>query len=154
MRESKLPWEEIDMTTLERFLALSITDSDLKKYKVRECVPKPKPRTTLNSWIQPSKKAREDNRNCQFYPRVSEASDREARVMIALAVATTVVTTMRNYYYTFGGLIYKQSDGSAIGSDLSREIACNVMSEWGEYGIHCKVLFFSFRKALYIHAVH
>ena len=129
VRDSMLPWEEVDMTTLERFLVMTVTDSDIKKYKVRDCVPKPKPHTMLNSWVKPSKKAREDNGNCQLYHKIKETSEKKARVMIALAVATTVVT-MKNHYHTFLGLINRQSDGIAIGSDLSDEIARNVMSEW------------------------
>ena len=39
--DSKLPWEEVDMTTLERFLVLTVTNSDLTKYKVRDCLPRP-----------------------------------------------------------------------------------------------------------------
>ena len=50
--------------------------------------------------------------------------------MIALAVANTVTTTMQNHYYTFGGFIHRQKDGSAIGSDLSGELARNVMTVW------------------------
>ena len=47
--------------------------------------------------------------------------------MLALAVATTVKTTIMNHFYTFRGTIHRQVDGSAIGSDLSGEIARNVM---------------------------
>ena len=47
--------------------------------------------------------------------------------MVALAVANTVSTTMRNHIYTFGGELHRQKDGSAIGSDLSGEIARFVM---------------------------
>ena len=50
--------------------------------------------------------------------------------MLALALAKTVETCMTNHYYSFGGLIQKQSDGGAIGSDLTGEIARNVMTWW------------------------
>ena len=50
--------------------------------------------------------------------------------MIVLSVAMTVATTIRNHYYTFGGSIHRQTDGSAIGSKLSGELARKVMSLW------------------------
>ena len=50
--------------------------------------------------------------------------------MIALAVVNTVSTTIRNHFYTFGGDLHRQKDGSAIGSDLSGEIARCVMGLW------------------------
>ena len=50
--------------------------------------------------------------------------------MSALAVATTIQVTMNNHFYTFGGSIHRQVEGSAIGSDLSGEIARNVMGTW------------------------
>ena len=50
--------------------------------------------------------------------------------MIALAVSNTINECMGNHYYTFGGGIFKQSDGGAIGTDIAGEIARCVMSVW------------------------
>ena len=49
VKRSKLPWDHIDIVTLGRFLAVTVSHSELKKHQIHECVPKPKPRTTLNS---------------------------------------------------------------------------------------------------------
>ena len=54
----------------------------------------------------------------------------EMKKLIAPAVGSNVEICIGNHYYTFGGKIYRQKDGMAIGSDLSREIARNVMSVW------------------------
>ena len=51
---------------------------------------------------------------------------------------------MSNHFYTFGGNIYRQNDGGAIGADLTGKIARCVMSLWDvtymrklrEAGIH------------------
>ena len=51
-------------------------------------------------------------------------------MMIALALARAVTTCMASHFYTFGGAIHRQEDGGAIGSDLTGDIARNVMSIW------------------------
>ena len=124
-----MPWEHIDTVTLGRFLAVTVTHSELKRHQIDECVPKPKPRTTLNSWVNPSKKVKETNGDCQFQNRPRDPTPKEAQVMIALALATTVKTTMMNHFYTFRGTIHRQVGRSSKGSDLSGEIARNVMGD-------------------------
>ena len=130
VKKSELPWEHIDIVTLGRFLAVTVQRSELKKYEIDECVPVPKPRTTFNSWVNPSKRVKATNGDCQFQNKPRDPTPKEAQVMLALALATTVKTTMMNHFYTFGGTIHRQVDGSAIGSDLSGEIARNEMGNW------------------------
>ena len=84
----------------------------------------------LNSWVNPRDTARETEGDSQFEPREREPTARDIRVMIALAVATSVVTCMGNHYYSFGGNIMKQTDGVSIGSNLMGEVSRNVMADW------------------------
>ena len=51
IRDSKLPWENIDITTLERFIALTVSRDELDRLKIGDYIPTPKPRTTFNSWV-------------------------------------------------------------------------------------------------------
>ena len=78
---------------------------------------------------------KETNGDCQFHNTVREPSLKEAQVMIALAVATTIQVTMNNHFYTFGGSIHRHVEGSAIGSDLSGEMARNVIMLLLKHGI-------------------
>ena len=50
--------------------------------------------------------------------------------MIALAIASGVRTVMNNHNYTFVGVIRKQSEGGAIGAEMTGEVSRNVMSVW------------------------
>ena len=50
--------------------------------------------------------------------------------MIALALGSTIEKCMSNHYYSFGGHLHRQSEGGAIGSDLTGEIARDVMTLW------------------------
>ena len=45
-------------------------------------------------------------------------------------VERTVSVCMSNHYYTFGGELHKQTDGGAIGSSLTGEMARDVMGIW------------------------
>ena len=130
IKESKLRWEEIDLETLERYISLTVNSEDLKKHKIKDCVPKAKSRTTLQSWIQPRGTAKTTNSNSQFLPKERNPRDRDYRVMIALAVAHTVKECMLKHFYTFGGHIQRQVDGGAIGSDLTGDMARDTMSQW------------------------
>ena len=43
-----------------------------------------------------------------------------------------VKTVMSNHFYTIGGIIRKQTDGGAIGSDMTGEMSCVYMLEWDD----------------------
>ena len=102
VKQSELPWDNIDITTLERFIAVTISKDELIQHRVSECTPAPKPRTTLNSWVNPSGTARETEGESQFVPKLRDATPKELRTMIALALAKTIETCMTNHYYSFG----------------------------------------------------
>ena len=61
--------------------------------------------------------------------------------------ATTVDLCMRNHFYTIGGHIRVQSEGGAIGLDLTGEVTRLYMLQWDEkfikllkiLGIKCKL---------------
>ena len=70
------------MKTLERFLATTIPHGELIKYKLADCVPKPKHTTTFNSWMNPSKRVKLSDGDCQFNNKAREPTDKEARMKI------------------------------------------------------------------------
>ena len=74
VKTSNLTWENIDIITLERFIAVTIDRSELKSHRIDECIPVPEPRTTLNSWVNPTQRARETNSDSQFRPKTREAT--------------------------------------------------------------------------------
>ena len=130
LKNSRIPWENVDTKQLGRYLATSVERRELEKHRIKECVPTAKNRTSLNSWINPSGRAKETDGDSRFDPSVREPTAREVRIMIAIAVATSVVTSMSNHYYSVGGKLLRQTDGGSIGSDLTGEVSRNVMTDW------------------------
>ena len=111
VKKSKIPWDSVDTKELGRFLALTVERSELKRHKINDCVPTAKGTTTLNSWVNPKDRARITDGDNQFVPSVRQPTVKDIRTMIAIAIATSVVTCMSNHYYSFGGDLRKQSDG-------------------------------------------
>ena len=111
VKESNIPWVQVDSHSLSRYVSLIIDRKVIKNQGLDDYIPVPKPRTTLNSYTNPSKEARAVNCDSLFNPPAKDPSDREVRKMLALAVGESVRVTMDNHYYTFGGNIHKQNDG-------------------------------------------
>ena len=61
IKESKIPWCNIDSERLGRYTSLIVDEKVLKQNKINECIPIPKRTTTLNSYTNPSKNAKETN---------------------------------------------------------------------------------------------
>ena len=83
----------------------------LKENKLEEVIPKPKPRTTLKSYMEPGETARLTDGDSQFCGPVREPTSTELKKMIALLIASGVDVVMSNHYYTIGGTIRLQTDG-------------------------------------------
>ena len=52
--------------------------------------------------------------------------------MRGLVITGSVRTVMENNFYTVGGLIQKQTDGGAIGSDIIGEMSRTYRVDWNE----------------------
>ena len=50
--------------------------------------------------------------------------------LLGLAASRSTKTVMENHYFSIGGEIFKQRDGSPIGLDISVETASLYMSMW------------------------
>ena len=87
----------------------------------------PKQTTTLRSYL----KRRSDTqfRGPTFKP-ASELTDKQVNTLLGFVSSKYVVKVMENHYFTIGGKIFRQTDGSPIGVDLSVETASLVMLFW------------------------
>ena len=130
VKQSNIPWENVDEKQLSRYVALTSDSKLIKDSKLTKCIYKPKTKTTLNSYTNPSKRSRAVNGDNQFIEPEEPPNSKQVRSMIALAIASGVKTVMNNHYYTFGGVIRKQSEGGAIGAEMTGEVSRNVMSVW------------------------
>ena len=54
---------------------------------------------------------------------IENFSDKEKRIVLALAVCVGVETVMGNHYFEFNSKIYRQSKTGCIGMDLTGELA-------------------------------
>jgi len=85
----------LNVKTLGRYLAVNFDRAALRKHKIEECVPIAKPRTTMNSWTNPSREARERDSENQFVSQNSESSMKQTKTMIALAISKEVEVQAR-----------------------------------------------------------
>ena len=74
------------MIVLSRFVAITHSEDKVRPEGLTDCLPRPKRTTTLNSWVNLSKEARESGGNNQFHQAKREPTSKERRKMIALAV--------------------------------------------------------------------
>ena len=114
---SNLVFDNINRDFLVRYVSLcrgGKTDSELDKY-----LPKPKPRTTLKSFL------REQKADQFFRPNAETVnmSDDEVRLLLGYACAESTKIVMSNHFYTIGGALKRQLDGGSTGMDLTVEIA-------------------------------
>ena len=83
-------------------------------------------KTTLKSFVSPRNRAKASNSDSQFSEAERESNECETKKLIRLMAASGVEIYMGNHYYTIGIEIRKQSEGGAIGSDLTGEEACYI----------------------------
>ena len=98
LKKSKIPWDVVDIKEIGRFLAVAVDRSELKRHNISDYVPTAKRTTTMNSWVNPKDRARITNGDSQFIPSVKQPTVKEVRIMVAIAVATSVVTCMDTHY--------------------------------------------------------
>ena len=85
---------------------------------------KPKGTTTLESFARESK-------HKQFYsPIVEHITPEDRKKLAGRAIAGGVGVVMSHHYYEVGGKIYKQSDGGAMGLDLTSISSKIYMLTW------------------------
>ena len=132
MKSSKVPWSDINVRQLARYIVVISNDKEIKDNDLKERTPTAKPRTTLNSFTNPTKRSRATNGDNQFTDAPAEPNDKQIRSMLALALAKGVEVAMTNHYYTFGGQIRKQITGGAIGAELTGEVSRDVMTIWDQ----------------------
>ena len=130
IKESNVPWYNIDSERLVRYVSLIVKEKVLKDNKIDKCVPVPMRTTTLNSYTNPSKKAKQNNCNDLFHERQEVPTSKQARTILAVAVSECARVCMDRHYYTFGGCIRKQNEGGSIGTEFTGEVSRNVMSQW------------------------
>ena len=66
VKQSNIPWENVDEKQLSRYVALTSDSKLIKDSKLTKCIHKPKTKTTLNSYTNPSKRSRAVNGDNQF----------------------------------------------------------------------------------------
>ena len=121
--QSTLEMKSIDKEILVKYIALTSTRQEIHDVNLQNQVPVPNSRTSLNSWMKSPK-------TTQFSTYQPIENDQQLKSAMALALGDMVQQAMNNHYFKIGDNIYRQSDGSAIGSDLSGEVARIYMLLW------------------------
>ena len=83
--------------------------------------------TTLKSFLK-----RRSERQFRGPPQreAGDLTNSQVNTLLGIASSISVKTVMENHFFTIGGKIYKQSEGSPIGVDLSVESASLSMLVW------------------------
>ena len=129
---SKLKWENINVTHLTRYVAVTCDRKTIKDDKLDDVVPTPVRTTTLNSMTNRTGIAKETNGDSQFIPAVRKPKENEIIKLIGHAIGVGIHACMENHVYRIEGNIRRQKAGGAIGSELTGETARNYMVQWDQ----------------------
>ena len=125
--ESKVKIAEMDDRELCQYIAIEFSDEEIKAEGVRSIIPGKKKGTNLR------KTAREgDQSDLLDYSETDQMTDKDRRKVLSLAVRKAVHTVLSHHYYTFGGVIRRQSRGGSIGSEMTGEMARIYMLRWDD----------------------
>ena len=130
IERSDIRWEQVNTKWLSRYVAMTRDRKEINRLGLGEVVPHPKGKTTFRSYSAPRDNAKTTDGDSQFTGETRRPSQKETRRLIGLMAATTVELCMRSHFYTIGGNIRVQSEGGAIGSDLTGETSKVVMNDW------------------------
>ena len=122
-KNSKLVFPDVDILFLTKFVSLVAgrTGQDIDRF-----LPKPRPRTTLQSWLR-------EDKETQFTPADTPHMDMNAsdtRTLIGWAVSCSIKMVFSNHFFKFGGKAYRQLDGASMGMDLAVELCLIYMLVW------------------------
>ena len=126
VKMTDLEWD-LNSDTLIRFASLVLPEEVKEGETMREILPRPKRRTTLNSFLNPSKQARENGGVNQFCPPARRITKDEIKMVLGETLACTVASTMGSHCYKIGGTIRNQGSGGIIGSGLTTQVSRKVM---------------------------
>ena len=125
---SGLIFDQINLEFLTRFVSV-LFKGVIKNKSLQNFLQIPKPRTTLNSFMKS-----QDNSKFQG-PAMKPSGDLshdQVRELVSLVAAKSTHIVMDNHFYQIGGKLFKQSEGSAIGVDLSVETCSLYMTCWDD----------------------
>ena len=127
IKRSKLSFHNIDVGILTKYVAVTTPREKLVKLGLSNWLPKPRPRTTLNSFTT-------NPRPSQFEPQITQGpySEEQIKKILGVGIANAVEVVMANHFFKINGKIYNQTNGGSIGMDLTGELASLVMLLWDE----------------------
>jgi hypothetical protein len=127
---SKLEWKNVDSKHLVRFAALKVPRDVIEERGLGDVIPKPKTKTTINSYANPRGTAKQTNGENQFAHVRHVPNSSQVKQILGMAVKSTIEQCMNSHFYQIGGNLYRQAKGGSIGSTLTGE-ACRVyMLKW------------------------
>ena len=97
IRTSNLIWKNISTKHLIRYVAICCDRDEIVRDKLGEVIPIAKPRTTLHSLSNPSKRARELDGKNQFDPPMRHPTPRERTKIIGHAISAGIRACMDHH---------------------------------------------------------
>ena len=129
--ETEISFEGIDFKEVVTYLAINMSDHEIKKNKFCHLLPSRKTKRgqkpTITGYSAMSAESCHDRH--WRYPRLV-FTDQEQKLLFAKALEIGTYTLFQNHLYQFGGKIYKQTDGAPIGVRASMSASRVVMGRW------------------------
>ena len=91
-------WSNISVKYLTRVVSLMVDRREIERLELDNVIPVPKRTTTLNSFLNPKRTAKETNGDSQFEPVGKHPNERQLKVIIGLFVAESTVVVMSNHF--------------------------------------------------------
>ena len=111
--ESTIEIRGVNKDFLVRYIAITTPREVIDEIGIEEYIPFPRSTTTLNSLINDPKPSQFKDPVTKFIP------DHLINTIIGVAIAQAVEVVMKHNYFKLGDNYYCQTDGGAIGSDLT-----------------------------------
>ena len=129
--ESDIRWENIDILEGCRYIALNWDGPKCRKSKLARILPVRRAKTGVRPGVRgegPMGPTVHDQEQWRFPDVVITEEERKEVIATVVAIATKVLFS--NHLYSFGGKVYRQTEGGAIGLRAICAIARVTMNTW------------------------
>ena len=124
--ESKMIIDNVDCVELARYLAIMIPEEEIEQEGLNLVIPRRKKNRTRKITINYLR----NKKNDQNWSVARKPGTRQKKKMLALAISSGVQVVMSGHTYRVGDTCYLQTEGGAIGLELTGAVSRAFMMKW------------------------
>ena len=147
LKKSKIRIKGVDYKVLAEYLAKNMKKERIKTEKLENILPKKAKKPKRNSRGKPKNK--KPKNEIFWIPSKKKLSKEEKKNLFSIALEMLIVDCMEGHIYQFANKLRLQTEGGAIGLDLTGEVADTFMLMWDQLfmdrlrSLGIKLLFYS-----------